>query len=159
MSTHGKHDGSIFHRLGKFALVGGVGIVVQLAALQGLTAAGCQYLWATGLAVEAAVLHNFLWHQRFTWRNRGGHRVGETAFRLLRFHLSNGAISILGSLLLMRWLVGELRLNVLIANMVTITACSAGNFMASDRWVFLSPYTREDSRPRLSSGAKLRTDC
>jgi putative flippase GtrA len=55
---------------------------------------------------------------------------------LLRFHLSNGVISILGSLLLMRWLVGQFGMNVVGANLLTIAACSVGNFLASDRWVF-----------------------
>lgn len=123
----------------KFALVGAVGIAVQLAALQALTAIGCQYLWATGLAVEIAVVHNFIWHQRFTWSDRGGSRLADTGARLLRFHLSNGVISILGSLPLVRWLVGQLGMRVLIANLLTIVACSAGNFLASDRWVFLQP--------------------
>jgi len=63
----------------------------------------------------------------------------QTGARLLRFHLSNGAISILGSLLLMRWLVGQMGARVLVANLVTIAACSVGNFLASDRWVFLLP--------------------
>jgi putative flippase GtrA len=126
-------------RTAKFAFVGAIGIVVQLAALQALTAAGCHYLWATGLAVEAAVLHNFVWHQRFTWGDRGGSRRTETGVRMLRFHLSNGAISIFGSLLLVRWLVGEMGMGVLVANVLTIAACSVGNFLASDRWVFLSP--------------------
>jgi putative flippase GtrA len=126
-------------RTAKFAFVGAIGIVVQLAVLQALTAVDCHYLWATGLAVEAAVLHNFVWHQRFTWGDRGGSRRTETGVRMLRFHLSNGAISIFGSLLLVRWLVGEMGMGVLVANVLTIAACSVGNFLASDRWVFLSP--------------------
>jgi dolichol-phosphate mannosyltransferase len=126
-------------RLAKFAAVGAIGIAVQFAALAALTAIGCHYLWATGLAVEAAVLHNFMWHQRFTWGDRGGSRLAEAGVRLLRFHLSNGAISIFGSLLLMRWLVGQLGMGVLVANLLTIAVCSVGNFLASDRWVFLSP--------------------
>jgi putative flippase GtrA len=130
---------SRIQRPAKFALVGAVGIVIQLAALEALTALGCHYLWATGLAVEAAVLHNFIWHQRFTWSDRGSARLTSTGVRLLRFHLSNGAISILGSLLLMRWLVGQMGMRVLVANLVTIAACSVGNFVASDRWVFLQP--------------------
>jgi putative flippase GtrA len=80
-----------------------------------------------------------MWHQRFTWGDRSGSRLAETGARLLRFHLSNGAISIFGSLLLMRWLVGQLGISVLVANLLTIAACSVGNFLASDRWVFLSP--------------------
>ncbi len=130
---------SSLHRTAKFALVGAIGIAVQLAVLEALTALGCNYMWATGLAVEAAVLNNFLCHQRFTWRDRGEPRLKQTSTRLLRFHLSNGAISILGSLMLMRWLVGSLGMSVLIANLLTIAACSVGNFLASDRWVFLSP--------------------
>jgi putative flippase GtrA len=126
-------------RTAKFALVGAIGIVVQLAVLEALTALGCNYMWATGLAVEAAVLNNFVWHQSFTWRDRGDSRLEQTAARLFRFHLSNGAISILGSLLLMRCLVGSLGMSVLVANLLTIVACSIGNSLASDRWVFLSP--------------------
>jgi dolichol-phosphate mannosyltransferase len=124
-------------RPAKFAMVGALGIAVQLAALEALTILGCHYLRATGIAVEAAVLHNFMWHQRFTWGDRGGSRMAETAVRMLRFHLSNGAISVLGSLLLMRWFVGQCGMNVLVANLLTIAACSVGNFLASDRWVFL----------------------
>jgi putative flippase GtrA len=125
-------------RPAKFVFVGAVGVVIQLAALEALTALGLHYLWATVFAVEAAVLHNFMWHLRFTWGDRGGSQSVETGVRLLRFHLSNGAISILGSLLLMRWLVGQFGLKVLLANLLTIAACSVGNFLASDRWVFLS---------------------
>jgi dolichol-phosphate mannosyltransferase len=130
---------SSIQRPAKFALVGAIGVVVQLAALEALTGLGLHYLLATGVAVEAAVLHNFMWHQRFTWRDRGGSRLAETGIRLLRFHFCNGALSMLGSLLLMRWFVGQFGMNVLIANLLTIAACSVGNFLASDRWVFLAP--------------------
>jgi len=80
-----------------------------------------------------------MWHQRFTWSDRSISSLLEAAIRLGRFHLSNGAISILGSLLLMRWLVGEFGIGVVAANLLTIAACSVGNFLVSDRWVFLSP--------------------
>jgi putative flippase GtrA len=125
-------------RVAKFAMVGAVGIMVQLAVLEELITFGCHYMWATGIAVEAAVLHNFMWHQRFTWGDRSGSCLAETGVRMLRFHVSNGAISVLGSLLLMRWLVGYLDMSVLVSNLVTIAVCSVGNFIASDRWVFLS---------------------
>jgi len=125
-------------RMAKFAGVGAVGIAVQLAVLKALIALGLHYLLATACAVELAVLHNFVWHQRFTWRDRGESGMAEVLIRLLRFHISNGGISIVGSLLLMRWLVGGLRLPILLANLFTVAACSIANFLASDRWVFLS---------------------
>jgi putative flippase GtrA len=126
-------------RPAKFAMVGAIGIVVQLVVLEALTALGCDYLWATALAVEAAVLNNFMCHQKFTWLDRGDSSLAQAGVRMLRFHLSNGVISIFGSLMLMRWLVGQLGVRMLVANLLTIAACSVGNFLASDRWVFLSP--------------------
>ena len=123
-------------RLAKFSLVSGMGIGVQLAMLVVLTALRMNYLLATGLAVESAVLHNFLWHRRFTWRERTEPAEREMLAALLRFHLSNGLISVVGNLLMMRWLVGFLHIPVLMANLLTITLCWAANFLASDRWVF-----------------------
>jgi len=125
-------------RPAKFALVGAFGIMVQLVVLELLNAIGCHYLRATAIAIEAAVLHNFMWHQQFTWSDRTDSGWAQTITRMVRFHFSNGAISILGSLLLMRWLVGQMGMRVIVANLVTIAGCSVGNFLASDRWVFAS---------------------
>jgi dolichol-phosphate mannosyltransferase len=118
----------------KFSLVGVIGIGVQLGTLALLTAAGMHYLLATALAVEAAVLHNLAWHQNFTWSDREGGVLG----RLARFHATNGAISILGNLALMRLLVGVLGMPPLPANLLSITACFVANFVAADRLVFLA---------------------
>ena len=61
---------SLFRWL-KFNAVGGIGIVVQLVALAVFRSwLKLDYLLATGLAVEIAVVHNFLWHERFTWADR-----------------------------------------------------------------------------------------
>jgi putative flippase GtrA len=125
----------------KFNLVGAIGILVQIAALWCLTALGMGYMVATGLAVEAAVLNNFVWHERFTWRDRAAGRRRDAAIRLLRFNLSNGAVSIGGNLLLMRLLVGEAHLQTLVANLISIAACSLVNFVLSDQWVFRSTAT------------------
>jgi hypothetical protein len=55
----------------KFNAVGGIGIGVQLAALAILKSVlHVDYLAATASAVEAAILHNFFWHERFTWADR-----------------------------------------------------------------------------------------
>ena len=55
----------------KFNAVGGVGILVQLGILTLLRSGlGVNYLLATAIAVEATVLHNFFWHERFTWADR-----------------------------------------------------------------------------------------
>ena len=123
-------------RLLKFNFVGAIGIAVQLSALAAFVSSlGLDYRIATPLAVEAAVLHNFFWHERFTWADRRGGGRGSLA-RLLRFNLGNGAISLLGNSVLMPLLVGHARLHYIIASVLSITLCWAANFLVSDRWVF-----------------------
>ncbi len=135
---HANHISSVTRWL-KFNLVGAVGIVVQLGILTLLTSLGLNYMLATALAVEAAVLHNFLWHERFTWSDRGSRNSRDSARRLLHFNLTTGAVSIGGNLLLMRLLVGQAHLAPLLANLLSIAGCSLVNFLVSDRWVFRAP--------------------
>lgn len=124
----------------KFNAVGGIGIGVQLFALFVLKS-GLQvnYLLATALAVEAAVVHNFLWHERFTWADRVHSSWRQSLARLLRFNFTTGAASIMGNLALMKLLIDAAHLNYLLANIITISACSLVNFVVSDRLVFGGP--------------------
>jgi putative flippase GtrA len=118
----------------KFNAVGAGGIAVQLAVLT-LLKSGLRldYLAATALAVEATVLHNFLWHQRFTWADRTS---GSSWARFAKFNLTTGLFSILGNVLVMKVLVGGAHLNYFVANILTIATCSIVNFLVSDRFVF-----------------------
>jgi putative flippase GtrA len=135
-SSQRKQNRSLLRWL-KFNAVGGVGIVVQLAALAVLRSwLKLDYLVATGLAVEIAVIHNFLWHERFTWADRPVRRPMQSLVRLAKFNASNGAVSMVGNLGLMRLLVGEMKLNYVVANLIAIVVCSLVNFLLSDRFVF-----------------------
>jgi len=121
----------------KFNFVGGIGIGVQFAALfvlKGLL--HMDYLAATAVGVEAAVVHNFVWHQRFTWADRVRPSWRTSIPRFLRFNLTTGAVSILGNLALMRLMVGAGHVNYLVANAIAIALCSIANFLVSDGWVF-----------------------
>lgn len=167
-----KAPSSVLGRWCKFNLVGGIGIAVQFVALVLLKSVlHFNYLAATALAVEIAVLQNFVWHERFTWgdRTKAGrtqpvrnkpdrtnlvrmspvrtklsqlkplHEISgreRSLSRFLRFNLSNGVISIVGNLVLMRLLVGHGHLNYLFANAIAIALCSLANFLVSETWVF-----------------------
>ena len=121
----------------RFYAVGAAGVVVQLAALALFkTGFGIGVLPATAIAVELAVLHNFFWHERWTWVDRTRVSAGGQAGRLLRFHLTNGLLSIGGNIVFMAVLAGRIRIPYLIANAITIAMCSALNFLAADRLVF-----------------------
>ena len=131
----------------KFNLVGAIGIGVQLGCLA-LLKSRVNYLAATAVAVEIAVLHNFVWHERFTWRERRiGHeqdpmnhrlsRTRERLMRLLRFHLGNGVVSILGNTVLMWFFVGRIHMKqLLVANAIAIATCSLLNFALGEWFVF-----------------------
>ena len=124
----------------KFNLVGAIGIGVQLGMLALLTTVlRMEYMLATALAVECAVVHNFLWHERFTWADRTSRQWRHALVRLMRFNLTTGAVSIGGNLLLMHLLVGQVHLPALAANPMSIAGCSVVNFLVSDRWVFRAP--------------------
>jgi putative flippase GtrA len=128
---------STFIRWCKFNFVGGIGIAVQFAALFILKSAlHFNYLAATAIAVEAAVIHNFVWHEQFTWADRLETSWRKSFVRLLRFNLTTGAVSILGNLALMRVMMGQGHMNYLQANAIAITLCSLANFVVSETWVF-----------------------
>jgi len=138
-AAHPQQDGIrwSFVRWLKFNFVGGIGIAVQLAVLIFLRSViHLDTLLATGLAVETAVIHNFLWHERFTWRDRPAARLRDSLARLAKFNASNGAVSLVGNLLIMRALVGELHINYVAANLIAVAICSLVNFLLSDRLVF-----------------------
>jgi putative flippase GtrA len=126
-----------FLRWMKFNAVGGIGIAVQVAALWIFRSwFRLEYLLATGLAVEIAVIHNFFWHERFTWADRPAARPVQSLVRLAKFNASNGAVYIVGNVLLTRVLVGEIGLNYVASNLFAITVCSLVNFVMGDRIVF-----------------------
>jgi putative flippase GtrA len=124
-----------FIRWWKFNLVGAMGMVLQLVALALINRwTGGHYLYASAAAIEFALLHNFVWHLHYTWRDRRGDSA--LLSQLLRFHLSNGLVSMLGNLALMRILVHEARLPVLVSNSIAVLCCSILNFCLGDFWAF-----------------------
>src|SRR5262249_40683432 len=88
---------SFFLRWLKFNAVGAAGMVVHLWSLAVLVhVVGMHYLWATGIAIEAAIFQNFLWHRRWTWADRPIRGWTSAGFALLRFNLTNGFVSLIG---------------------------------------------------------------
>src|SRR6266550_1556123 len=122
----------------RFNVVGILGFALQTGALFVFTHSvhPVGYLAATAVAVELAVLNNFVWHQRWTWRDRPSATTGETLRRLVKFNITNGVVSMTGNLALMSILVGRLRLPIAGANVASVAACSICNFFLADRIAF-----------------------
>jgi len=122
----------------RFNAVGAMGLAVQLLTLSLLLRLfHTHFVWATALAVETAVVHNFFWHWHWTWadRRRGG--LKRMAITFLRFNFSNGMISLIGTVLCTGILTGILKLDPLLANVLSLGPCCVINYLVSDRLVFM----------------------
>ena len=119
-----------------FALVGAVGFACQLAALHLLVVGGLPVGVSTAAAVLTAVAHNFLWHRRWTWRDRAVAPVSAPT-QLLRFVGLNGLVSLAGNVVITAGLAAS-GMPVLAANGVAVVVCSVVNFVLADRMVFVA---------------------
>jgi len=121
-----------------FNAVGLIGFALQIGLLVVFNKLlGLHYLLSTFLAVGITVGHNFVWHELWTWRERRATGVRGVVRRWAAFNLSNGAVSMLGNVFLMRLLVGFFGLPLIFANVASVGVCSLVNFFLSDRVVFV----------------------
>ena len=120
-----------------FNSVGVVGIGVQIGALVALTEwLVLHYLVSTGIAVETAIVHNLVWHEYWTWRDRSLRKGRSRWTRFARFNLLNGAVSIGGQLLCTGLYAKTLGIHYAAANLLAIATCALVNFVVNDRLVF-----------------------
>lgn len=119
-----------------FVVVGAFGFLVQVIVMAAITfGAHWPAAFASALGVEAALLTNFVWHERWTWRDRTMDHTTRWQ-RLMRFHVSNGVASILGNVAVTMGIVGVFHLNPVMANVIAVPLLSVVNYVAADRWVF-----------------------
>ncbi len=115
----------------RFGLVGLLGVAVNSAVLfvaHGVV--GLPLAFASVLAVEVAILHNYLWNDRWTF--------GYREFSLARFGKFN--LTSLGGLLITTGVLYALvtygRVYYLLANLVGVGLATGWNFMASMLWTW-----------------------
>src|SRR4051794_22456616 len=82
-------------RFVRFNVVGALGVAVQLGLLWLLTrSTRLPSGAATGVAVAATVVHNYIWHRCWTWRDRAG---ADRFAPFVAFVGSNGVVSLAGN--------------------------------------------------------------
>ena len=89
---------------------------------------------ATAIAVEIAVLHNFFWHERWTWGDRAASHS-----RLRRFgayQLATGSTSLAGNLVVVAAAVRLFSIEATSANVIAVVVMSVANYTIADRWIF-----------------------
>lgn len=153
--SRGEANGLSTRRIARFGAVGAAGFVWQagLACLL-VGACGADAVWAWVVSTEAAVLHNFVLHVRWTWADRPV-PARQLLGRLVRFNSANGAISIVGGAIVMRVTTGDLGLPFPIGLVVSVGLCALGNLLASEYWAFRGGAARggEDRRRRIGRAA------
>lgn len=117
-------------KLAKFSLVGGSGVVVNTAALYLFYQIGhLPLVMASLLAVELAIVNNFLWNDRWTF---GQHAL--SPMRFLRFNLvSAGGLAITTGTLA---LVTSFGVYYLLANLLGISLATLWNFAFNVLWTW-----------------------
>jgi putative flippase GtrA len=114
-------------RFARFNVVGALGIGVQLLIVALLVhGLAIDAVIATAAGISGAIVHNFAWHVLWTWRDRMTTGISPVQ-AFFRFVGANGAVSLVGSVLLMPGLLAA-GLSAIAANLVTIVACGLLNF-------------------------------
>jgi len=130
---------ALVRRWARWGTVGTLGLGVQTVTLLALARIpGLHYLIATFMAVAGAIVHNFLWHERWTWADRPSRGIAHRLTRLGRFTVVTGLMSIVGNVALTAAYVEHLGLPLLRANLLAVASISLLNFAAAHRLVFLT---------------------
>jgi putative flippase GtrA len=138
-----------FTRWMKFNAVGASGLVVHLGLLAlFVRVCGLHYLVASAVSIEAAILHKFFWHCRWTWADRcsdGGFAARSRTF--LRFNASTGFVAIFANLVSVYLLTGLWEIDPILANAISMGPGGLANFLLCNRLVFTPHFAPRARRP------------
>ena len=124
-------------RLVRFLTVGWMGFIVQMAAFAALTSVvHVPWPWATVAAAELSIVHNFFWHERWTWKDRMGFRGFSMLAKFARFNVAAGIVGVGGNLAVVALSVTIFKLPPVVANVLAVATLSIINFILADRWIF-----------------------
>lgn len=117
-----------------FATVAAAGFLLQTATVRLLTQwTATPAELATAAGVEFAVLHNFLWHERWTWSDRP---TRSHLRRFVGYQIATGFTSILGNVLIVSLAVHVFGIGPTVANVLAVALMSVANYLIADRLVF-----------------------
>ena len=130
-----KRQGELL-RFARFCLVGLSGVLVNMGLLWLLTTfAGFYYLVSSAVAIETAVISNFLLNDRFTFSDRRTPGIAAFSRRLLKFNLVSlaGVAINMGAL----WLLTEaFGVYYLFSNLCGIALATLWNYLVNNRWTW-----------------------
>ncbi len=147
-------------RFVRFCLVGAAGVVVNLGIFWWLKASGMLgTLRAGAVAVECAILNNFLWNELWTFKDRsqGAPRLADRLRRLAHFNLICGVGAAIQLALL--WALSiRLGWHYLVSNAIAIGLVTFWNYGLNTTWTWtrLAGTPTAIGRPAISGWRQLR---
>jgi putative flippase GtrA len=122
----------------RYGIVSAMGAVVQVATVALLGRITLMRPTTTAfLSVAAAVVHNFVWHERWTWLSRPA-RSGSTLVRLGAYAGSNGAVSAVVGVASAVLLAHVRAIGPVGASMLAIASAGAINYWVARRVIWRS---------------------
>jgi len=118
-------------QLGKFAVVGAVGYVINLAVYRTLLDAGLHFLAAATCSFLVAVTSNYTWNRLWTFRAQRGH-IGVQGIRF--FVVSLAALG--ANLAILDLFVSGAGMGKFMANAIAIVLVMPLNFIGNKLWSF-----------------------
>jgi len=128
---------SMLFRGGKFMAVGWLGMLVNSAVLFTLKGGlHVPLIPASMIAIEVAIIHNFIWHRQWAWAERNnGHK--KSFFRqLLLYNAATGAVDFSVNISVLWSLSTFLNVHYMLANIVGMCAGPFVKFWLNDKIIF-----------------------
>jgi len=126
-------------RIVKFSVVGFTGVLVNAGLLYLLTEkAGVLYLKSSLLAIECAIINNFLWNYFWTWGDRASTSKRHFFRALAKFNISSGIVAFFVNWGLLILLTEVFGIPYQYSNLMGIAVGTVVNFTASHFWSFSS---------------------
>ena len=126
---------AILFRGGKFMAVAWLGMVVNTGCLylfKGVL--GIRLIPASMMAIEIAIIHNFIWFRSWTWRDR---EHQPPFFRqLIKFNLATGAVDFSANIAVLWSLSTFFGVHYLLANVLGMIAPPFIKFWLNEKLIF-----------------------
>jgi len=124
-----------FHRFLKFAAVGAVGAVLNLAVLYALTELGVFYLLSGLVGIEAGLLSNFFLNRSWTFKDRQARGLGYVLTALYRDHAVR-FVGIVLNLVILWLLTSVFGLYYLTSQVIGIAVAMLWNYGGNQWWTW-----------------------
>ncbi len=138
----------------RFGVVGASGVVVNQGLLMLIHGSlGWPLLLSSIIAIEAAILNNFLWSSTWIWRFDYDHSLRLILQKLAQYQAATLFTSMVVNASVLASLVYGLDFDYRLANLAGIAAGMGVNFLAGEFWVFRSKTPESSERSDRDSQA------